>query len=71
MLKWTFFALALSLCCAFAQTQARLDGVVSDSTGAVIAGANVVARNIATGVTYPAKTSEFGIYTLPFLPPAE
>ena len=65
--------LIFAICISFlsAQTQSRLDGVVSDSTGAVIAGATVVARNVATGVTYTAKTNETGIYTMPFLPPAE
>src|SRR5438270_7979156 len=71
MLKQFSMCLALSLCCALAQTQSRLDGVITDPTGAVIAGAAVVARNIATGVIYTAKSNESGIYTMPFLPPAE
>src|SRR2546426_10322170 len=66
---FSLFAVAVS--CALAQTQSRLDGVVTDPTGAVIAGATVVARNVATGVVYTAKSNESGIYTLPFLPPAE
>jgi len=71
MLKRLLACVACSLSCALAQTQSRLDGLVTDSTGAAIAGAAVVARNIATGVTYTAKSNESGIYTLPFLPPAE
>src|SRR3954447_1812965 len=62
---------ALCVSCAIAQTQSRLDGIVTDPTGAVIAGAAVVARNVATGVIYTAKSNESGIYTMPFLPPAE
>src|SRR5947207_11867166 len=71
MTKRSLSILAIFLSCALAQTQSRLDGVVLDPTGAVIAGATVVARNVATGVTYTAKSNESGIYTLPFLPPAE
>ena len=71
MFKRSVSIFAVSLSFLMAQTQSRLDGVVSDSTGAVIAGATVVARNVATGVIYTAKTNETGIYTMPFLPPAE
>src|SRR5437667_7546293 len=71
MLTRTSLFLFLILPYALAQTQSRLDGVVTDPTGALIAGATVVARNVATGVTYTAKSNESGIYTLPFLPPAE
>jgi len=71
MLKRTSLFFILIISCALAQTQSRLDGVVTDPTGAMIAGATVIARNIATGVTYTAKSNESGIYTLPFLPPAE
>src|SRR5260370_15394067 len=71
MFKRSVSIFAVSLSCVLSQTQSRLDGVASDSTGAVIAGAKVVARNVATGVTYTAKTNDTGIYTMPFLPPAE
>src|ERR1700694_5809449 len=71
MFKRSVPILAVSVSFLMAQTQSRLDGIVSDSTGAVIAGATVVARNVATGVTYTAKTNETGVYTMPFLPPAE
>src|ERR1700736_2405893 len=71
MLKRSLSILVVCLSFLMAQTQSRLDGVVSNSTGAVIAGATVVARNVATGVTYTVKTNETGIYTMPFLPLAE
>jgi hypothetical protein len=41
MFKRSVSILAVSLSCIMAQTQSRLHGVVSDSTGAVVAGANV------------------------------
>src|SRR5260370_9443804 len=71
MFKRFLLCLLLPLSGAVAQTQSRLDGVVTDSTGAMIAGATVIARNVATGVAYTAKSNESGVYTLPFLPPAE
>ena len=49
MLKRTLLFLIVALSFALAQTQSRLDGVVTDPTGAVIAGATVVVRNVATG----------------------
>ena len=40
-----------------AWSQARLTGTVRDSSGAVVAGAQVVARNVSTGLTTAAQTS--------------
>ncbi|MDE1163144.1 MAG: TonB-dependent receptor [Acidobacteriaceae bacterium] len=44
-------------------------GVVTDSSGALVVGASVVARNTATGLTFPTKTNKSGIYNLASLPP--
>ncbi len=54
-----------------AQSLARLSGTVMDNSGAVVAGAKVTARNIATGVSNEATTNASGVYLFPFLPPAE
>ena len=54
---------------ALAQSQARLTGVVTDGSGAVIVGAQVTARNVATGLSYPSTTNSSGAYVLPLLPP--
>ena len=53
---------------ALAQYNAGFQGVVSDSTGAVIPGVKVVARNIATGVDYAAKSNAAGVYFITNLP---
>jgi Carboxypeptidase regulatory-like domain/TonB dependent receptor len=50
---------------------ATLLGVVKDPNGAVIAGANVTATNVATGASRDAKTNGEGAYVLPNLPPGE
>src|SRR6266851_1695894 len=62
----------LSLFCvslAIAQTgTSRIGGSVTDTSGAVIAGATVTARNEATGVTYTQTTTDAGLYAFPALP---
>ena len=50
-------------------TTARLDGVIKDSSGAIIPGVTVVAKNDGTGIPYEAVTNELGIFVLPQLPP--
>ena len=54
-----------------AQIQSQLTGSVRDSSAAVIPGASITARNVATGVTYTAITNESGIYTIPYVPPGQ
>src|SRR6185295_7624361 len=57
--------LALS---AFAQTStSRISGTVTDSSGAVVPGAKVTAKDEATGVTYTQTTTGAGLYTFPSL----
>lgn len=67
------FLLVLSLLClapAIAQSpNATINGIVLDPSGAVIAGAEVVVVNDATGVQYTTKTNGEGIYVVPNLPP--
>jgi len=69
-MKHLLWVLALAAA-GWAQTQSRLTGTVTDNTGAVVVGAAVVARNVATGVTFPATTNQTGTYAIPFLPPGE
>jgi hypothetical protein len=56
---------------AFAQEgiNASLSGTVSDSTGALIPGVEVTAKNTATGVTSTSITNETGTYRFPSLQP--
>src|SRR5262249_31588237 len=54
---------------SFAQSdRGTITGTVSDSSGAVVPGVTVEAKNVATGITYQAGTSEPGNFTLPQLP---
>ncbi|MBI4875823.1 MAG: carboxypeptidase regulatory-like domain-containing protein, partial [Acidobacteria bacterium] len=49
--------------------QARVTGTVTDSSGAVVPGAEVVARNVETGQVTSAKTNQSGVYSISFLNP--
>ena len=66
------FALAVaSSHSAFAQAQSingSIRGIVTDSTGAAIAGASVTIRNVETGYVREVKTDEAGLYVAPALP---
>ena len=55
---------------AYAQGSATssLSGVVTDTGGGVIPGANVVVKNIATGVTSETSTTAAGAFSVPALP---
>lgn len=49
--------------------RSQLNGTVTDSTGAVVAGAAVVATAIETQVESKATTTSAGVYAIPLLPP--
>src|SRR5262249_8098856 len=51
------------------ESRGTIIGRVTDASGAAIAGAEVRARNTATGVVISARTNESGNYTLPYLLP--
>src|SRR5579862_9260226 len=54
---------------AFAQSdRGTITGTISDPAGAVVAGATIEARNVATGAVYPAASSTTGNYTIAQLP---
>ena len=51
---------------SFAQT-GQLTGTITDSTGAVVPGAQVTLINVATGISMEAASTEAGLYTFPLL----
>ena len=66
-------AAVFSLCsvAALAQSNGIVKGVVKDSSGAVLPGAQVTLTNKATQNTLQTLTNETGSYTFNFLPPGE
>lgn len=63
-------ALAATLSTAAQTTTARLTGVVTDPSGAVLANATVTITNRATGQVRTVETNSDGLYTAVSLPPA-
>ncbi len=61
---------ALLASAAWAQNSS-IQGVVTDPSGANVPDASITVTNLATGVTYSARTNERGLYSVPFLPPAD
>jgi len=54
----------------WAQDTGILTGTVTDSSGAVVVGAQVVATNLATNFESTAESNSEGLYRIPFLRPA-
>lgn len=72
--RFPVLGLALALLLSFATammadiTAATISGIVQDSSGAVLPGAQVVVTNTATGIRTNALTDSRGFYSLPALP---
>jgi hypothetical protein len=67
-----FLAAAVCACLLFGQsTTQSIQGLVTDSSGAVVAGARVTSRNIATGISRSVLTNTTGNYTFPLVPVGE
>lgn len=55
---------------AFGQEfRATINGTVTDPSGAVVPGATIEIRNLATNALFTAQTNEAGLYVAPFIPP--
>ena len=52
----------------WAQATAQINGVVQDSSGAVLPGVEITATQTQTGVSRMTVSNETGLYTLPNLP---
>src|SRR5215813_14541052 len=74
-MKKHFVAVSILLLLAsvpvLAQVNAGLSGTVSDSSGALIPGVEVTAKNINTGITDTRITNETGNFVFPSLQPGQ
>lgn len=70
---WIGCVVASLLCAAipaWAQIRsAAITGTVTDSTGAVVTNADIKITDTATNVSYPTKSNDVGLYTVPYLQP--
>ncbi len=65
-----FLLLLAAPCCVLAQVfTASVQGTITDTTGAVVPGAQVTITNEATNVKQTVKSDEGGRYYISFLPP--
>jgi hypothetical protein len=63
------FAMLACISIALGQTvTGSVTGVVTDPSGAVVTGAQVVAHNLDTGIDSPATTNSTGLFRIDFLP---
>jgi len=53
---------------SFAQSNGSLSGTVTDTTGAVVQGATITVKNVATNAERTVVTNEDGRWTIPVLP---
>jgi hypothetical protein len=64
-------ALAVSAVVSAQETTGTITGAVTDETGAVLPGASVVVKQVATGRTWEFVTTDTGRYTATLLPPGD
>jgi hypothetical protein len=59
-----------TLLCAFAQTPtARITGLITDASGAVVPGVAVQVKNLDTNLTQAGSSNDTGNFTIPYLAP--
>ena len=68
LLRSALLLLSLTGICFGQNGLSRISGSITDPSGAVIAAAQVTARDEATGIIYTQKTTDAGLYSFPSLP---
>jgi carboxypeptidase family protein len=68
VLHWTVVLALLASSTVLAQSTSTLQGSVVDQSGAIVEGAKVVARNLATGIERTTQTDNLGNYQIAALP---
>jgi hypothetical protein len=68
LLRCIYFLALTALLCA-QDFRATITGRVTDSSGALVPGAKVIAANVDTGQVGTAETNDAGLYNIPALPP--
>jgi len=71
LLRTLVLLLALVPAALSQEVRASLSGLVTDKSGAPVAGAEIIVLNTATNATLSAASTSAGNYVLPFLPPGK
>lgn len=71
LISITVFLLMITVASGQAVSVAQISGTVTDTSGAVIPGAQVAATNVGTGETRSTTTDGNGFYTIPNLAPGQ
>ncbi|MFN8685012.1 MAG: TonB-dependent receptor domain-containing protein [Acidobacteriota bacterium] len=71
LLRTLALLLALVPAALSQEVRASLSGLVTDKSGAPVAGAEIIVLNTATNATLSAASTSAGNYVLPFLPPGK
>ncbi|HEV8133007.1 MAG TPA: TonB-dependent receptor [Acidobacteriota bacterium] len=69
--KGALFLIVLLAAISFGLAQtgtSRINGTVTDASGAIVPGVTVTAKNEATGITYTQLTTDAGLFAFPDLP---
>ena len=67
-LLWVVVALYFLLNTAWADVAGRISGMVSDPSGAFVAGATVTLKNVGNGTNHTTTTNDQGQYSFPVVP---
>jgi hypothetical protein len=67
-LSWIVVSLCFLLNIAWADVAGRISGMVSDPSGAFVAGATVILNNTSTGTKQTTTTNDEGQYSFPVIP---
>ncbi len=70
-MRIAFVLLLTNVLVAQQDPRGRIEGRVTDTSGAVVPNASVKASNLATGVASNGVTNQQGLYEIPFLNPGE
>src|SRR6185312_1259739 len=69
VLAFSFFLVLVFIPASGAQDLASITGVITDSSGALVAGVKVTLRNASTGATFQAQSDAEGSYTFSKIAP--
>src|ERR1700724_939831 len=67
-LSWVVVVLCLLLNIAWADVAGRISGIISDPSGAFVAGATVTLNNVGNGIKETTTTNDQGQYSFPVVP---